>query len=332
MDGSVTIRAFKKQEFFVDTFHDSVNANASSMLNFDAVQRWLALRIELLGSTITLAACLMVIFANDRLRMPSGLVGFLIIWSIVFTTSLGFLLQRFTETEARITAIERVKTTSELPQEASWQTDPAYYIEKSWPSKGEIVFENVCLRYRDGLPLALDSISFHLKPGTRCGVCGRTGSGKSSLTVALFRLVEIEAGRILLDDVDISKIGLSDVRGRSHGLRIIPQDPVLFAGKLRDCLDPFGTQTDDSLMNALEAVNHTGWERGKSVLDVRVDEGGANFSVGERQLLCLARAIVEEPKVLVMDEASASLDSESDQLIQRMLRERFKNTTMLTIA
>lgn len=108
--------------------------------------------------------------------------------------------------------------------------------------------------------------------------------------------------------------------------------PVLFAGSLRNCLDPFNTQEDGNLMDALKAVNHTGWERGSTILDDRVDEGGANFSVGERQLLCLARAIIEEPKVLVMDEASASLDSESDQRIQKMLRERFQNTTMLTIA
>ena len=332
LDGSVTIRAFKKQAFFVNTFHKAVDVNASAMLNFDAVQRWLALRIELLGSLITLAACLMVIFANDSLRLPSGLVGFLIIWSIVFTTSLGFLLQRFTETEARITAIERVKSTSELPQEAAWATDPSIDLGKDWPTRGELRFENVSFRYRDGLPLALDSVSFDLRPGTRCGVCGRTGSGKSTLTVALFRLGEIEAGRILLDGVDLSQIGLADVRGRSHGLRIIPQDPVLFAGSLRNCLDPFGTQNDEDLLDALKAVNHTGWERGLSVLEDRVDEGGANFSVGERQLLCLARAIVEEPRVLIMDEASASLDSESDRQIQQMLRERFQNTTMLTIA
>lgn len=302
------------------------------MLNFDAAQRWLALRIECLGSFITFSACSMVVFGNGVLQLPSGLVGFLIMWSIVFTTSLGFLLQRFTETEARITAIERVQSTSELPQEASWTTDKDTKLSPTWPSRGSLKFEDVCLRYREELPLALDSVSFELPPGTRCGVVGRTGSGKSSLTVALFRLVEVESGKVTLDGVDLSTIGLSDVRGRKNGLRIIPQDPVLFAGSLRDCLDPFGTESDEALLDALKAVNHTGWERGLPVLSDRVDEGGANYSVGERQLLCLARAIVEEPRVLVMDEASASLDNESDKRIQAMLRGRFQNTTMLTIA
>jgi ABC-type multidrug transport system fused ATPase/permease subunit len=132
--------------------------------------------------------------------------------------------------------------------------------------------------------------------------------------------------------VDLAKLGLSDVRGRTHGLRIIPQDPVLFAGSLRECLDPFRTESDEALLGALKAVNHSGWERGFDVLNDRVEEGGANYSVGERQLLCLARAIVEEPRLLVMDEASASLDNESDKKIQSMLRNRFRNTTMLTIA
>ncbi|CAB9498980.1 Oligomycin resistance ATP-dependent permease YOR1 [Seminavis robusta] len=332
LDGAVTIRAFKQHSFFVDIFHASVNRNSAAMLNFDAAQRWLALRIELLGSIITLSVCTFVVFGNGILMLPAGLVGFLIMWSIVFTTSLGFLLQRFTETEARITAIERVSATSELPQEAAWETDASFKLEPSWPSRGYLQFDNVCLRYREELPLALDSVSFEIPAGSRVGVVGRTGSGKSTLTVALFRLVEIESGYITLDGVDLSKIGLSDVRGRKSGLRIIPQDPVLFAGSLRDCIDPFRTATDEALLDALKAVNHAGWERGLDVLSDCVEEGGANYSVGERQLLCLARAIVEEPRVLVMDEASASLDNESDKRIQKMLRERFAKTTMLTIA
>jgi ATP-binding cassette, subfamily C (CFTR/MRP), member 1 len=173
LDGAVTIRAFRQQAFFVNTFHTSVDRNSSAMLNFDAAQRWLALRIELLGASITLSVCTFVVSGNGTLMLSAGLVGFLIMWSIVFTTSLGFLLQHFTEAEARITAIERVNATSELPQEAAWETDPTLQLNPSWPSQGHLKFDDVCLRYRKELPLALDSVTFQIPAGTSCGVVGR---------------------------------------------------------------------------------------------------------------------------------------------------------------
>jgi ABC-type multidrug transport system fused ATPase/permease subunit len=221
---------------------------------------------------------------------------------------------------------------ADLPNEKSMETAKDVALDESWPRTGSIDFDKVSLRYRDGLPLALNDLSFQIPAGMRCGVVGRTGAGKSSITVALFRLVEIESGRILFDGVDLGTIGLSDVRGR--GMSIIPQDPFLAGATLRECLDPFNEHTDVEIVEGLEAVRmgSAKHEDDMQLLSTRLEEGGANYSVGERQLLNLARAFLSQPKLLVLDEATASIDGETDAFIQRMLRTRFPDTTLITIA
>lgn len=190
----------------------------------------------------------------------------------------------------------------EIYQEPNFETKGN--VDSTWPSRGQLEFRNVRMRYRPRLPLSLDGLSFRVEAGERCGVVGRTGAGKSSLLTALFRLVEIEGGTVTIDNTDLSKVGLSDIRGRPNGISIIPQDPFLFAGTLRECLDPFGSSTDDKLLDALASVRMLPPDKGAEILDSRVEEGGTNYSVGERSLLVLARAMLARPKLLLMDEAT----------------------------
>ena len=245
----------------------------------------------------------------------------------------AFFTNSFSEAEAAITSIERMHSMEMLPQERSMITSKDNEVESNWPQKGDLVFDDVSLRYRPGLPLSLDGLSFTVKHGERCAVVGRTGAGKSTLAAALFRLVELESGTILLDGVDLSSLGLSDVRGRRNGMFILPQDPAVFAGSIRTNLDPFDSLSDKDIMLALKLVNFPGArERGRSLLAQSVEEGGANFSAGEKQLLCLTRAMLSNPRLLVLDEATSSVDGATDEFVQKMLRSQFPDTTLLTIA
>jgi ABC-type multidrug transport system fused ATPase/permease subunit len=332
LDGSTSIRVFQQDQRFVDRFRAIVDSNSSALLNFISAQRWLGVRMELLGSIVVLVSSILVVCLNDVLRIEAGLVGLLIMWSANFTITLNFMVDTFAETEAAITAIERVDAMADLPSEKGMETSKENAIVKSWPENGTVCFDNVSLRYRAGLPLALNGLTFDLPAGKSCGVVGRTGAGKSSIAVALFRLVEIESGKITLDGVDLSTIGLSDVRGR--GISIIPQDPFLAGATLRDCLDPFRQHSDSDIVEALEAVRmgSTHSEDDEELLSTRLEEGGSNYSMGERQLLNLSRALLSQPKLLVLDEATASIDGETDAFVQRMLRAKFPETTLITIA
>lgn len=255
-----------------------------------------------------------------------GLVGLALSYAAPFVSLLNGFLTTFTETEKEMISVERVIEYVGIPQEELQGSESPH---RSWPTEGRIEFEHVTLRYKADLPPALNGVSFHVGSGMQVGIIGRTGAGKSSILNALFRLAPICNGRILVDGFDVAKVAVRDLRGH---FAVVPQSPFLFDGSLRENLDPFSITTDLMIWEALEKCHMKAVVESIGGLDIHVKESGRSFSVGQRQLLCLARAILKSSKVLCLDECTANVDNQTAFLLQNTISVECKGMTVLTIA
>uniref|UniRef100_UPI00358FC12E ATP-binding cassette sub-family C member 2-like n=1 Tax=Myxine glutinosa TaxID=7769 RepID=UPI00358FC12E len=326
LSGLPVIRASGHSHRFLQQNFDILNENMLSIYMWIISNRWLAIRLDLVGTLVVFFATLFAVLSRGQLL--GGIVGLSITYALNVTQTLNWLVRQTSELETNVIAVERVDEYSHAETEAQWVLEQRPPPE--WPKYGNIVFENYSLRYRPDLELILKDITCSLLPAEKVGVVGRTGSGKSSLINGLFRVLEAARGRILIDGIDISSIGLHDLRNQ---LTIIPQEPVLFSGSLRLNLDPRGQHSSVELWHALEMahLHHQVLEM-PGGLDYPISEGGENLSVGQRQLVCLARALLRRSRILVLDEATAAVDLETDRLIQQTIRSEFVTSTVITIA
>jgi len=332
LSGTACIRAYGLQDRFIVDLRKSIDEMDSAYFLTYSNQRWLSVRLDIIGNLLVFTTGILVVTA--RFNVSPSISGLVLSYILSIVQMIQFTVRQLAEVENGMNATERLHYYgTELDEEAPLHT---IEVAKSWPEKGEIIFDNVQMRYREGLPLVLQGLSMHVQGGERIGIVGRTGAGKSSIMSTLFRLVEISGGSITIDGLNISKIGLADLRSR---LAIIPQDPTLFRGTIRSNLDPFHEHSDLELWSALRQADLVSDEAslddkspGRIHLDGVVEEEGLNFSLGQRQLMALARALVRNSQIIVCDEATSSVDMETDDKIQRTIATGFKGKTLLCIA